>query len=255
MVARNFAASLRLTLQFEGGYSDHPADPGGATKYGITQAVLASWRGRTVTKQDVRDLTRGEADAIYRRNYWDGIGGDELPAGIDAAVFDYAVNSGPSRAAKTLQNAIGVTPDGFVGMDTVRAARGFPSDAIIRQICAERRGFLGRLKIFPVFGRGWLRRVDAVEAFARDLARKASPAASSPPTKETTPMLLTKSILQSRTVWANLVGLAAFAASALGLNIGGIDQSAVVDALLQAVTGAGFIASTVFRVKATKLIG
>ena len=81
MVARNFAASLRLTLQFEGGYSDHPADPGGATKYGITQAVLAEWRGRQVSKQEVRDLARSEAEAIYRRNYWDAVGGDELPAG------------------------------------------------------------------------------------------------------------------------------------------------------------------------------
>ena len=254
MVARNFAASLRLTLQFEGGYSDHPADPGGATKYGITQAVLAEWRGRQVSKQEVRDLARSEAEAIYRRSYWDAVGGDELPAGVDAATFDYAVNSGRSRAARVLQKIIGVTADGFVGVDTVARTRSWPAEVIVAHICAERRGFLGRLKIFPTFGRGWLRRVDAIEAFARDLARKGTTTPRSSQTEETRTMLLTKNIIQSRTVWANVIGLAAFGASMLGLNISGLDQPALVDAVLQAVTGAGFIASTIFRVKATKLI-
>lgn len=253
MVARNFAASLELTLQFEGGFSNHPSDPGGATKYGITRAVLAEWRGREVTIAEVRALTRAEADAIYRRNYWEAVGGDELPAGVDAAVFDFAVNSGRGRASRMLQKSVGVQIDGIIGVDTVQAARALPSEALVTLICSERRSFLQRLRIFPVFGRGWLRRVDAIEAFARDLARKQTSSRSNT-AKENETMLVTKTFLESRTVWANLIGLGALIANAWGVNVGAIDQSALVDAVLKAISATGFIASTFFRVKATRLI-
>lgn len=253
MVARNFPQALSLTLQFEGGFSNHPADPGGATKYGITRAVLAEWRGRDVSIADVRALEKAEAEVIYRRNYWDGVGGDELPAGVDLAVFDLAVNSGVGRAARILQDSVGTTVDGIVGVDTVRAARGLPPQALIRLISSQRRSFLQKLRIFPVFGRGWLRRVDAVEAHALKLAQNVSNAGSKAK-KEFEPMLLTKSMLESRTVWANLIGLAAFAADAFGVNVGAVDQSQLVDAVLKMVTGISFVASTLFRVRATRLI-
>lgn len=253
MVARNFAASLKLTLQFEGGFSNHPSDPGGATKYGITRSVLAEWRGRKVSVAEVKALERQEAEQIYRRNYWEAVGGDELAGGVDAVVFDFAVNSGCARASRILQHAVGTVPDGIVGVETVRAAGRLPPDALVRLICAQRRSFLQRLRIFPVFGRGWLRRVDAIERFGLDLALKSPNFRSK--LKENVPMLLNKSFLESRTVWANLIGLAALLANAWGLNTGGIDQAALVDAVLKAVSAASFIASTVFRVKATRLIG
>lgn len=259
MVASNFSASLALTLEFEGGYSDHPADPGGATKYGITRAVLADWRGRAVSKADVQAMTRSEAEAIYRRNYWDGVGGDELPGGVDAVVFDYAVNSGPDRASRALQSAVGVVADGIVGMDTVNAACADDPARLVRAICQQRRGFLGRLKIFPVFGRGWLRRVERLEQFALALA-KATPVTTdravfpSTTPKETSDMSLSKTIFESRTIWANLIGLAALAASAFGFDTAVVDQGAMVDAVLNVIAGAGFVASTVFRIKATRQI-
>ncbi len=103
MAAANFERALSLVLKHEGGFADHPADPGGATMMGITQATLAEWRGRPVTKDEVRALSRVEAGAIYRARYWDAVKGDDLPSGLDLAAFDYAVNSGPARAVRTIQ--------------------------------------------------------------------------------------------------------------------------------------------------------
>ena len=99
MTASNFEASLAAVLKHEGGYADHPSDPGGATNLGVTRATLTRWRGRPVSKAEIRALTRAEAAKIYRALYWDEIAGDVLPAGLDFAVFDYCVNSGPGRAA------------------------------------------------------------------------------------------------------------------------------------------------------------
>jgi hypothetical protein len=103
MTAANFDRALTLVLQSEGGYADDPRDPGGATNRGITRATLARWRGRPVSKAELRALGRAEAAAIYRALYWDALRGDDLPAGLDIALFDYGVNSGPARAARTLQ--------------------------------------------------------------------------------------------------------------------------------------------------------
>ena len=99
MTAANFDRALTAVLRHEGGYVDHPSDPGGATNLGVTRATLAQWRGRAVSKAEVKALTRAEAAKIYRALYWDEIAGDALPAGLDFAVFDYCVNSGPGRAA------------------------------------------------------------------------------------------------------------------------------------------------------------
>jgi len=252
MARQNFDRSLALVLAFEGGYADHPADPGGATNLGITRAVLAEWRGRPVSKEEVRALTRQEAAAIYRRRYWEAVGGDELPAGIDVAVFDYAVNSGVDRASRALQGVLGVPRDGIVGVETVKAARAMPAAEVIRRLCAARRGFLERLRIFAVFGRGWLARVRRLESFALALAGETP---SPTPKQETTAMDQTKSVFESRTVWANVIGLAALAANVLGFNTGIVDQGAMVDAVLNMVTGLSFVASTLFRVKATRQLG
>lgn len=255
MATLNFARCLATTLEFEGGYSNHPADPGGPTNMGITQKVLAEWRGEPVSAADVRALSKTEAAAIYRRRYWELCACDELPGGVDQVMFDYAVNSGVSRAVRALQQAIGVTVDGIAGHRTVTAAREADPRATVLAICARRRGFLRQLRIFSVFGRGWLRRVATVET--RALALVVVPVArpSSPPqTKEPTAMNLTKSILESRTVWSNLVGLGAMAASLLGFDVGADAQAGMIDAALKIVAGASFVASTLFRVKATRAL-
>jgi lysozyme family protein len=143
----------------EGGYVDHPADPGGATNHGITHKVLARWRGRPVSKQDVRDLTLAEAGQIMKVNYWDVIQGDKLPAGLDYALFDYAVNSGPGRAVKDLQRVLGVKVDGLVGLETLAAVESKNVVAQIEALCERRYRFVSGLKTFAVFGKGWTRRI------------------------------------------------------------------------------------------------
>src|SRR5690554_3967496 len=132
-------------LASEGGYVDHPSDPGGATNLGITHRTLAAWRGKPVTKQDVRNLTRAEALEIYKAQYWRTSGADRMPAGLDYAVFDYAVNSGPARAVKDLQRVLGVGVDGVVGAQTLAAIAARKAADLIRALCDRRRAFVRAL--------------------------------------------------------------------------------------------------------------
>lgn len=162
-----FQACLAEVLRHEGGYADHPADPGGATNMGITLATLSDWRGRPVTKQEVRDLTVAEAGEIYRARYWQPIRGDALPPGVDLAVFDFAVNSGPARAVKALQSVLGVAQDGIIGPATLAALASAPGAVeVITDLCDARMRFLRSLSTWPTFGGGWTRRVAEVEAAA-----------------------------------------------------------------------------------------
>lgn len=156
-------------LASEGGYVDHPSDPGGATNLGITHRTLAAWRGKPVTKQDVRNLTRAEALEIYEAQYWRTSGADRLPVGIDYAVFDYAVNSGPARAVKDLQRVLGVGVDGIVGAQTLAAVSARQSADLIRGLCDRRRAFVRGLKTYSTFGRGWESRINSVEQNALSL--------------------------------------------------------------------------------------
>jgi lysozyme family protein len=153
MAASSFPAALAHVLASEGGYVDHPADPGGATKFGITLKTLSAWRGAPVSKADVKALTKTEAGAIYRARYWDKIAADDLPAGLDLAVFDLAVNSGVARAKAFLQE-IGVGE----------------AQALINALCDRRLAFLKGLSTWPVFGKGWGRRVVAVRKAALAMA-------------------------------------------------------------------------------------
>lgn len=166
MSASNFGACLTLVLVNEGGYSDLASDPGGATNRGITRATLASWRKRPVSKAEVRALSRDEAAAIYRARYWDAVRGDDLPAGVDLAAFDWAVNSGPRRAILGLQRAVGAEPDGSMGPLTLAATRASDPRLVVRQLCAARLSFLERLRTWRAFGRGWKARVARTEGAA-----------------------------------------------------------------------------------------
>lgn len=173
-VSSRFDDAVEHVLLHEGGFVQHAGDPGGATKFGITRETLSRARGRPASVTDVRRLTRREAAAIYRRLYWDAVRADEIPPGLDLAVFDLAVNSGPSRAVTMLQASLGVAADGIVGPDTLAAARGADVPGAIRRLTRSRLGFLGRLATWPIFGRGWRRRVVSVELEALRLASRSS---------------------------------------------------------------------------------
>jgi len=166
MAKGNLGACLAVTLAHEGGYSDHPSDPGGATNMGITIGRLREVRGRAVTKADVKALTLDEAKAIYERYYWLPIRGGDLPAGVDLATFDFGVNSGPSRGVKYLQAVLGVAQDGAVGPKTIGAASRADGKAVIQKLCAKRLAFMQGLAVWSTFKRGWSRRVADVEAKA-----------------------------------------------------------------------------------------
>lgn len=174
---QNFSRSLLAVLVHEGGYVNHPKDPGGATNKGVTQRVYDDWRVKQkLAPRSVKQLEQGEIEAIYRKLYWDACRCDDLPAGVDYCVFDFAVNSGVSRASRYLQQAAGVADDGHIGPITLASIGRLDKDAtagragLIDQICDLRLGFLKRLPIFATFGKGWTRRVEDVRALARTMA-------------------------------------------------------------------------------------
>lgn len=175
MTSLNFERALPLVLKHEGGYVDHPEDPGGATNLGITIATFRRYINPKGTKDDLRKITRAEAAKVYRKQYWDAIKGDDLPSGVDYAVFDFAVNSGPSRAAKYLQNVLAVPEDGKIGPVTLKAAKVYRADQIIEELCADRMAFLQRLSTWKTFGRGWSTRVAGVRSEALAMASRPIP--------------------------------------------------------------------------------
>jgi lysozyme family protein len=162
----NLEPSLALMFGHEGGYVNAKTDAGGPTKYGITHRTLAAARGvSSVSAEEVKALTIEEAADIYRKGYWNQSGGDLLPAGLDYAAFDFGVNSGPSRAIRTLQRVLGVPEDGNCGPITAAAAANWPhgTRSLIKLYCEARMKFLRSLTNpktgFPVNGRGWTIRV------------------------------------------------------------------------------------------------
>ena len=157
----NFSSSFELLLKHEGGYVNHPDDPGGRTNHGITQRVYEKFLGEDVTEEEMKDMPLEDVFSIYKEDYWDRIRGDELPSGVDLCVFDWAVNSGVSQASKALQRVLGVLDDGIIGSRTVAAAYRQENQAVvIEAISQKREDFYRALRTFDTFGRGWLRRND-----------------------------------------------------------------------------------------------
>lgn len=167
----NFSTALALVLQSEGGYVNNPHDPGGATNKGITQRVYDAYRkflGQPIGS--VKFIGGEEVSSIYRRQYWDAVRGGDLPAGVDYAVFDEAVNSGPVKAITDLQRALGVAADGQLGLVTLTALRSAGGRTVINKVCDLRLGFLRKLTTWRYFGAGWTNRVAAVRAAALRMA-------------------------------------------------------------------------------------
>ncbi len=172
---RNFARSLSLVLKHEGGFVNHPKDPGGATNLGVTIGT-ARRLGIDVDGDgdtdiiDIKLLKPADAAKVYRVEYWNRVAGDELPSGVDYAVFDFAVNSGPSRAVKYLQAVVGVAQDGVVGPKTLAAARRIDARVIINSLCNRRLDFMMKLPIWKTFSKGWSSRVSGVRREATAMA-------------------------------------------------------------------------------------
>ena len=195
---RNFERALKLVLAHEGGYVDHPKDPGGATNKGITIATYRRFVNSKGTKDDLRRISNAEVAQVYRRQYWDAVKAGELPDGLDYAVFDFGVNSGPSRAIKYLQTAVGASADGKIGPATLAQVREQDADKVIETLCSARMNFLRRLDTWPTFGKGWTRRVGGVRSEALKMARKPVPASPAPEVQKPVPSR------PERSIWAAL---------------------------------------------------
>tara|TARA_R110000772_G_scaffold30806_12_gene76538 strand:+ start:10586 stop:11413 length:828 start_codon:yes stop_codon:yes gene_type:complete len=160
MATSNFDICTEWLLIHEGGYVDHPKDPGGATNMGVTQAVYDGYRiNNGGVPQNVALIQDDEVKAIYREQYWDKLWGEQLPSGVDYAMYDFAVNSGVTRSVKFTQEIVGVMADGVMGNVTLMAIKKMSDEHLIESLCLQRMNWLKRLRTFSTFGRGWTRRV------------------------------------------------------------------------------------------------
>jgi len=156
----NFDKCMSWLLEHEGGFVNHPRDPGGMTNLGVTKTTYDSFYGTDIDEEGMQRLTRADVEPIYWKNYWLPNKCQELPHGVDWMVFDWSVNSGPSRAAKALQRAVGAFEDGAIGPKTLEAVKASNRVDIIEQMANDREAFYRSLSTFDTFGRGWLRRND-----------------------------------------------------------------------------------------------
>jgi lysozyme family protein len=166
---KNYNKCLETILHHEGGYVNHPKDPGGETNLGVTKRVYEEWGG----KKDMKDLLVEDVAPIYKKNYWDKMKGDDLPSGLDLCVFDFGVNAGPGRSAKYLQTMIGTVADGGIGPNTLKKVDEYVSehglvDTIVNFQNARQK-YYESLSTFSTFGRGWTRRVDETTELAKKL--------------------------------------------------------------------------------------
>ena len=154
----NFDKCLHMLLEHEGGYVNDSRDSGGMTNLGVTKRVYDEWIGRKSTEQEMRDLTPDDVAPIYKKNYWDRVKGDYVPSGVDWCLYDWAVNSGSGRPAKAVQRAVGATPDGVIGKQTVGLIMEKDPKYIIDYVYTVRQAFYEGLDDYKHFGRGWSRR-------------------------------------------------------------------------------------------------
>ncbi|MBN8926655.1 MAG: hypothetical protein BGO51_12345 [Rhodospirillales bacterium 69-11] len=164
--ADTFDRCVAVVLAQEGGFSEDPADRGGATNFGITLATLRDWRNAEVSASDVHALTRAEATEIYRARYWIPARCGDLGPGVDLMVFDFGVNAGPATAVKHLQRALGVTDDGSIGPKTMAALQAATPRELIGQLAEARLAYYRGLADFERYGRGWTNRTQRVLAAA-----------------------------------------------------------------------------------------
>ena len=165
----NWQKSFELMLKSEGGFVNHPSDPGGMTNLGVTKATWEGWVGREVDEAEMRGLTADKVELLYKERYFDAVRGDELPMGLDYLMFDFAVNAGAGRAIKTLQAAVGVTPDGGFGPMTMAAVQAVDPVELLERFRQAKEDFYRSLTTFSTFGTGWLNRVATVKQHATSM--------------------------------------------------------------------------------------
>jgi lysozyme family protein len=163
----NWQKSFELMLKSEGGYVNNPADPGGMTNLGVTKATWENWVGRKSDETEMRGLTPEKVEPLYKKKYWDAVRGDEIEnGGVAYLLFDFAVNAGVGRSIKTLQTAVGVTPDGGFGPMTMAAVQAIDPVELIEKFSQAKEDFYRSLTTFSTFGKGWLNRVADVKVKA-----------------------------------------------------------------------------------------
>ena len=164
----NWEKSLEVILHHEGGYVNHPKDPGGETNMGVTKRVYEDFGGT----KDMKELTKKDVEPIYKKNYWDRVKGDDLPEGLDLMIFDFAVNAGTGRAAKFIQRLVNTTVDGGIGPNTLGKIKEYVVtygiEETITSYALMRQNYYESLSTFDTFGRGWTRRVSEVTEKAKE---------------------------------------------------------------------------------------
>ena len=165
----NFDNCFAFTMKQEGGFVNNPSDPGGMTNHGVTKHVWESWVGHKVDEKAMRALTLDAVKPLYQKKYWDVCRCGDLPKGIDMVVFDTAVNSGATKAAKILQNCLNTVADGIIGPKTVQLAANADPKKIIEKYCNARLAFLQGLDTFKVFGHGWANRISQLRSSAMQI--------------------------------------------------------------------------------------
>jgi len=173
----NWQQAFEQMLKSEGGFSDDERDDGnklpdgrkGSTMLGVTQYNWEQHVGHQVTHDQMRKLTSADVEPLYKKKYWDVVRADELPSGIDYAVFDMGVNAGPGRSVKLMQSALGVTPDGGFGAITMAAVQAADPVKLIEKFSQEKETFYRSLDTFTVYGTGWLNRVADVKQKATSM--------------------------------------------------------------------------------------
>lgn len=151
----DFDTAFGNLLSHEGGFSNHPDDPGGKTRYGITEAVAR----RVGYRGNMDELPLDLAKRIYKAEYWDGVRADELPAQVRYVLFDAAVNSGVGQAIRWLQRAAGVEADGVIGPRTMAAVAAIDGSQLKARMLGQRLRMMTTLYNWPAFSRGWARRI------------------------------------------------------------------------------------------------
>ena len=171
MASENYDKCLETILHHEGGYVNHPKDPGGETNLGVTKRVYEAWvMENDLSQKDMKDLLVEDVAPIYKKNYWDRVKGDDLPGGLDLCVFDFGVNAGTGRSAKYLQTLIGTVADGGIGPNTLKKVAEYVDEhgieATIKNFQKARQEYYESLSTFDTFGKGWTRRVNETTELA-----------------------------------------------------------------------------------------
>jgi len=169
----NFDASFDKVMQSEGGYVNDPADRGGETNLGVTIGAWGAYLGRAIQPGEMKALTKEQVKPFYKQMYWDKVKGDDLPKGVDYAVFDFAVNAGVGRATKFLQRAVGAVDDGVIGTGTLALVAKAAVKTLLDNFSKQKedfyRGLAEKNPSQQKFLKGWLARLVHVNNDAIDM--------------------------------------------------------------------------------------